>query len=69
MGSQVLLPCVFIQLNGQQSILHCFVDQGVDTRHKEVDGTKQSLAILTQQLLCFCIIPKLVLQRSTQVLV
>lgn len=52
-------------LNGHQGILHCFVDQGVDTGYEEVDGTEQSLAILTQQLLCFCIIPKLVLQRNT----
>lgn len=63
-----MLPCVFIQLNGHQSILHCFVDQGVDTGHEEGDGTEQSLAIPTQQLLCFCIIPKLILQRKAQVL-
>ncbi len=55
-------------LNGHQRILHCFVDQGVYTGHKKVDGTKQSLAVLTQQLLSFSIVPKLILQRNTGVL-
>lgn len=62
------IPCIFVLLNRHQSIFHCFVDQCVDTGYEEVDGTKQSLAILTQQLLCFCIIPKLILQRNTEVL-
>lgn len=66
MGCQGLLPCIFIVLNGHQSILHCFVDQGVDTGHEEADSTEQSLAILTQKLLCFGIIPKLVLQRKKE---
>lgn len=63
-----LLPCIFILLDSHQSIFHCFVDQGVDTGHKEVDGTQQSLAILTEQFLCFCIITKFILQRNTNVL-
>lgn len=55
-------------LNGHQCILHCFVNQGVDTGYKKVDGTEQGLAILAQKLLSFCIIPKLVLQKNTYVL-
>lgn len=62
------IPCIFVLLDRHQSIFHCFVDQCVDTGYEEVDGAKQSLAILTQQLLCFCIIPKLILQRNTEVL-
>lgn len=63
-----VLPCIFIELDGHQGIFHSFVDQGVDTGHKEVYGSKQSFPILTQELLCFCIISKLILQRKVEVL-
>lgn len=62
------VPGIFIQPNGHQRILHGLVDQRVDTGDEEVDGTQQGFAVLTQQLLCFCIIPKLVLQTETKVL-
>lgn len=51
-------------LNGHQSILHGFIDQRVHTGDEEVDGTKQRLAVFTQQLLRFCIIPKLILKEK-----
>lgn len=60
----MLLPRVFIVFDGHQSVLHGLVDQGVHTGHKEADGAEQSLAVFTQQLLCFCVIAKLVLQSK-----
>lgn len=67
-GRRDFLPCIFIMLDGHQGIFHSFVDQGVDTGHKEVYGSEQSFPIFTQELLCFCIISKLVLQRKAEVL-
>lgn len=66
---QHFIPCIFIMSDCHQSILHGFIDQGVYAGHKEVDGAQQSLTILAQQLLCFCIIPKFILQGNTQVLI
>lgn len=65
---QDFIPRIFIQSNGHERILHGFVDQRVDTGDEEVYGTKQGFTVLTQQLLRFCIIPKLVLRRETKVL-
>lgn len=55
------LPGIFIHLDRHQGVFHGLVDQGVDAGHKEVNRTKQSLPILTQQLLSLCIVAKLIL--------
>lgn len=62
------LPRIFIQPNGHQRVFHGFVDQRVDTGDKEVYGPQQGFTVPTQQLLRFCIIPKLILWRETQAL-
>lgn len=62
------IPRIFIQPNGHQRVFHGFVDQRVDTGDEEVYGPQQGFTVPTQQLLRFCIIPKLILWRETQVL-
>lgn len=58
------LPGILKQFNCHQSVIHGFVNQCVDTGHKEVNCTKQSLSILTQELLCLSIEPKLILKKE-----
>lgn len=61
MLNEKTLPGIFIHLDRHQGVLHGLVDQCVDAGHKEVNGTKQSFSILTQQLLSLCIVAKLIL--------
>ena len=55
------LPGTFIHLDRHQGVLHGLIDQCVDAGHKEVNGTKQSLPVLTQQLLSLCVVAELIL--------
>lgn len=59
-----ILPCILIHLDGHERVFHGLVDECVYAGYEKVDGAQQSLSVLTQQFLSFCVVAKFILEAE-----